>query len=108
MPIVREAEAAQVLHRGQEAGREYVDAAQAAASRDRDEAHAVAHAQQRRRRGRRIEQPQRGAADQPPAAGRSQRIDAGLAPPIATLPTGTCLRGAESRGVASSGGSPPR
>ena len=56
----------------------------------------------------RVEEAQRRAADQPPAAGRGQRIDAGLCPPMATLPSGTCLRGAERRGVASSGGSPPR
>ena len=87
---VRVAEAAEVLDGGLEAGGEDADIRAAnvrergrsrgsAEGTFRDEADAVAHAQQRRRRSLGIEQAERRASDDAPAAGRGQRVDAGLA-----------------------------
>ena len=79
-PEVRVAESSQVLHRGQKARRDDVYIAQRPRLPNRNEAHPVAHAQQRRRSGRKVEQLQVGAADQPPASGRCQWINSGLRP----------------------------
>ena len=69
----------------------------------------IAHAQQR---GRRARAGRRGTASVRPMMrhppGDASGYTPACAPPMATLPAGTCLRGADRRGVASSGGRPPR